>query len=175
MSKEKLQKIILFVLILAGVSYAVYKYYISISNENIQKYSLEYNEKNKKVKNLERWSKKREEAERKIEAYESELIKVEELLPSKSQGSEITMDIYKMIKSSTIKTDNVDLSFPKENEKYAITRVSINTSGSLDEIKEVLNYFKGFKKKLIVKNFSVQATPQNYTAKIDFDLYSMKE
>jgi len=175
MSKEKVQKIILFIVILAGVGYAVHKYYISISNEKIQTLTLEYEEKSEKVKNLQTWSKKRQEAQGMIEDYQNELIKIEEILPSKSQGSELTMDIYKMIKNSAIKADKVDLSFPKENEKYNITRVSINTSGTLNEIKEVINYFKSFKKKLVVKTFSVQATPRDYSAKIDLDLYSMKE
>lgn len=175
MSKEKLQKIILFIIILAGVGYAVYKYYLSISNERIQALSVEYEEKSEKVKNLQSWSKKREGTQKMIEDYQSELIKFEEILPSKSQGSELTMDIYKMIKSSAVKTDNVDLSFPKESEKYNITRVSISTSGTLNEIKDTLNYFRGFKKKLVVKNFSVQANPANYSARIDLDLYSMKE
>jgi len=175
MSKEKIQKIVLIVLVLLGVGYGVYEYYLSISNDRIQMLSEEYKEKYERTKKFEVWSQKRDQAKKMIIEYQNQIKELDKIIPSKNESSNFTMEIYKMIKDGNIKADNVDMSFPKENKKYNITRFSIQLSGTLDEIKATVNYFKGFDKKLIIKNFNVQANPANYSAKIDVDLYSMKE
>jgi len=175
MSKEKIQKIVLMVLVFCGVCYGVYEYYLSISNEKIQMLSEEYKEKYERTKKFEVWSKQKDQAKKMIVEYENQIKELDKIVPSKNESSNFTMEIYKMIKDGNIKADNVDMSFPQGNEKCNITRFSIQLSGTLDEIKAAVNYFKGFDKKLMIKNFNVQANPANYSAKIDIDLYSMKE
>lgn len=175
MNKEKIQKIIFAVIVFLGVGYGVYEYYLSISNERIEVLNHEYKFKYEQAKKLEVWSEKKTEAKRMINDYEKQIKQLDQIIPSKSESGNITMEMYKLIKEGNIKAENVDMSFPTENEKFNITRFSIQLSGTLDEIKSAINYFKGFDRKLVIKSFYIQANPKNYSGRIEVDLYSMKD
>lgn len=174
MSKEKMQKIILAVVIFFGIGYGGYEYYISVSNERIQSLNEEYKLKHEKVKELEIGREKKAEAKKLLGDYEKQIRQLDQIIPSKKESSGLAVEIYNMIKNGNIKAESVSMSFPQKNE-FNITRFSIQLSGTLDEIKSAVNYFKGFDRKLVIRSFYIQGNEGNYSAAIEVDLYSMKE
>lgn len=176
MSEDILKKTILTVLIAFGVCYGVYEYFIVFRNEAIENLSQEYKVKHERIKRLEELSDKKKMVEKKIKDYEKEIEALENIVPVESSNEDFTLEMYSIIKSDRIKADNFELSSPEEESKFNVTRLTVEKRGTIDEIENTINYFKNLKKKVFIKNFSMQAESESYYSAIfNVERYSIKK
>lgn len=176
MKKQKFQKTVLLFLIAVVIGFLVYNLYISKSNARVVQLNGEIRSKQTQVKELRSISKKRSEVEDRINHLEKELEYIDREIPDSDSNRELTEELYELLKSKELKIDNISITYPDSGKaQFGTTRLSIQSTGSLMEIEEVINYLRNNKRRLAIKMFSIRSNPDNtYSASINVELKYIK-
>ena len=174
--KNKKQKIILTFLILIGIGYGIYEYYLISSNERIAILNNEISVRKSLLEQMYDVRKNKSQIEKQIQNIEMELTNLEEKLPSKDYCSEFINDFKIFIMSRKIYFDDRKFMSTEERGNYYISIVPIDVKGSLSEISQVINFLNNYKRKLYIKGIRLQAKPDNsYSGSINLELYYLNQ
>lgn len=169
-----MQKIILFSLIAIAVGYVVYNYYIMATNHKIIELTQEIKNKEDKFNQLDEFSKTTTAAKKQIANLEMANTILGEKIPDYNCSTEFTTELYSLTMDNSMKADNININSSEEGE-YGIVKISLDTTGSSNDIKKVINYFENHKRKLLLKSFRMQTgINDTYTASLNFELYYEK-
>ena len=121
--------------------------------------------------------KKRDEVESKITYMENELEYINNKIPDYDCSKELTEEFHNLIISKKIKINTGEVTYPDSGkDQYGTSRISIQSTGSIEDIRGVVNYLKHHKRRLTIKMFSLQANPDNtYSASINVELAYIKK
>jgi Tfp pilus assembly protein PilO len=174
MNKLKMQKIILFSLIAIAVGYVVYNYYIMATNQKIIALTQEIKSKEALFKELDEFSKTKKDAAKQIGQLEMANTILSEKIPDYNCSTEFTTELYSLTTNKSMRADNININSSEEGE-YGVIKISLDTTGKIDDIKQIISYFKNHKRKLLLKSFRMQTgTDDAYTASLNLELYYQK-
>lgn len=172
MNKEKNQKIILFSLIAIIIVYVVYNYYIMTSNQRIIELSQQIKEKRILFNDLNSFKAKKKEAVKQISQLEAATTILSEKIPDYNCRTEFTAELYSLTSSKALNAYNVNMNPSDEDKKDGVIKISLDTAGKYQDIKQVINYFKNHKRKIMLKAFRMQAKGDGtYTASLNLEMY----
>jgi len=170
MRKNGIEKLILTILAAVIIGYSVYTFYLMSSNERIKQLEDELKSKKSTVSQLYNLKKERMQIEQKIKNTEMELLSLEERLPSFNCSNELIQNFYKLYNSKELKISTINSGFQEENDSRGVSRISIQSKGSIKDISDIVRYIRNHKRKLSITMFNLQATPDNtYSATMNVE------
>jgi len=171
MKKKKRERLILLILVVIFLGYAVYNYYLVSSNEKIISLNNEKREIEAQLKVLQEFSPKKKDVENQIEQLKTAEAIISEKIPDYNYSSELIAELYSLSTKKVLDAQNININYEETADK-GIIKVSLDTFGDIDEIEQVVSYFKNNKRKFYLKSFTVQSEKENdYKASLNLEAY----
>ncbi len=125
-----------------------------------------------RIEQLTVFSKNLSEAEGQIETLQNQIRQVEEKIPGYDCSNEFARELYGFVLGKKLNIDEIRIDSPIQKGSVKAYRFTIETSGSLDQIKQVIGYMNNHKRKLVIRTFSMREKPDStYSAIMSVELY----
>lgn len=176
MQKSKAEKIILVLLVLGGVLYGYYRYFLVSQLNEIKRLESEVLSKNESYKSVIEIRKDTEGFEKKLEEKQEELKSLNKKILNEDDKEQFNMDIYNYLKEHQLKTINND---PKQKDKtdemeYNQYALFVRISGKKENIIEFIKYLKGMERKVRISNFALKVlNSEEWEAEMDVEIFYM--
>lgn len=161
MNKKKIQALILFLILLAGFSYAYYNYVLSRQLNVIKEYETDIQKYQADLDRAREIQNDKKNALNKIAKLEKELEGLNKVLPDAGYASQADLEIYNILKNSEQRGLKVTNANPKDIEeekgkKYSYKEINITVSGKKEELINFIKYLQQYRQAVKIKETKVR-------------------
>lgn len=178
MNKDKVQKFILFILVVSGIGYAYFTYVFSAQVMKIDDFQTEIEEKTTKLSELDMIRKDIKGNTDKLSNMGKEMEEISKQIPKANQINQINLELYYYVKSHNLKISNLEAR-GKETEtgkEYGRQPIKISVTGKKQDITDFINYLRASKVKMKITNCSVRIiNVEEWSLDMNVDTFFMKE